>query len=408
MIYFDTTTEVLTGVIIIGGSLIFDDNQDVHLRAQYIIIIDGGKLQIGTEAQPFTHNAAITMYGQVRSIELPIFGAKVIGVRNGTIDIHGRPVGVTWSRLAQTASANNNQIKLQDEVSWPVGSAVVISTTGNLESQGETETAMIQSIDSDKKTITLTQALKFTHLGVSRTVGSGSNTVTVEIRAEVGLLTRNVVISGSVDSSWETVRSANACPTGFNPGEFATQTCFQGRYGAEIGTDGFGATLMASPAMSAFNQESTILRLSNVEFHHMGQAFRLGHYAIHFHMQGDSPSSYVKECAIYKSFNRAINIHATNYITITRNVIYDIAGGAFFLEDGVEIGNKFTYNLAVFVRTSSSLLNEDATPAAFWITNANNTYMHNTAAGCTHFGYWYRLLDRSDGPSYNPNYCKEK
>ena len=38
-----------------------------------------------------------------------------------------------------------------------------------------------------------------------------------------------------------------------------------------------------------------------------------------------------------------------------------------FLEDGVEQGNTLRGNLAVFVRTSSSLLNEDVTPAAFWV-----------------------------------------
>ncbi len=89
-------------------------------------------------------------------------------------------------------------------------------------------------------------------------------------------------------------------------------------------------------------------------------------------------------------------------------MIYDIRGGAYFLEDGVEIGNKFRYNLAIYVRTSSSLLNEDVTPAAFWATNPNNTYEHNAVAGSTHFGWWYRILDRSDGPSYNPNYCPKK
>ena len=31
-------------------------------------------------------------------------------------------------------------------------------------------------------------------------------------------------------------------------------------------------------------------------------------------MNGDLPSSYVKECAIHESFNRATNIHATNYM----------------------------------------------------------------------------------------------
>ena len=82
-IYLDTTTPILAGVIIEGGSLIFDDNQDVFLNAQYIIIVDGGRLQIGSEQQPFTHKAVITMYGSARSTELPIFGAKVLGLRNG-------------------------------------------------------------------------------------------------------------------------------------------------------------------------------------------------------------------------------------------------------------------------------------------------------------------------------------
>ena len=59
-------------------------------------------------------------------------------------------------------------------------------------------------------------------------------------------------------------------------------------------------------------------------------------------------------------------MHASNYVRIERNVIYDIMGGAYFLEDGVEIGNVFKYNLAVFVKSSSSLLNEDVTPGKFF------------------------------------------
>ena len=140
-------------------------------------------------------------------------------------------------------------------------------------------------------------------------------------------------------------------------------TCFLGRYGDEIGSDEFGATIMINSAVpNKFENENVIARISNIELFHVGQAFRLGRYAIHFHMIGDSPSSYVKECAMYESFNRAVNIHATNYVSVEKNVIYNIMGGAFFLEDGIEIGNNFRYNLAVFVKSSSSLLNEDVTP----------------------------------------------
>jgi hypothetical protein len=84
IIYFDAaTTPQLKGIIIEGGSLIFDDNQDVSLNVEYLIIVNGGLLQIGTKDNPFQHKAVITMFGSCRSIELPIFGSKVIGVRNG-------------------------------------------------------------------------------------------------------------------------------------------------------------------------------------------------------------------------------------------------------------------------------------------------------------------------------------
>jgi hypothetical protein len=147
-------------------------------------------------------------------------------------------------------------------------------------------------------------------------------------------------------------------------------TCFLGRYGEEIGSDEFGATIMINNDVpNQIGKESVITRISNVELFHVGQPFRLGRYPIHFHLNGDSPSSYVKECAIYESFNRAINIHASNYITVERNVVYNIMGGAFFLEDGVEIGNTFQYNLAVFVKTTPSLMNEDITPGMLIIRN---------------------------------------
>ena len=40
-----------------------------------------------------------------------------------------------------------------------------------------------------------------------------------EYRAEVGLLTRNVVVKGSEAASWQ--RDIEACADGFNPGKHA-------------------------------------------------------------------------------------------------------------------------------------------------------------------------------------------
>ncbi|KAH3704518.1 hypothetical protein DPMN_079574 [Dreissena polymorpha] len=53
------------------------------------MITDGGLLQVGTEEEPFQHKGIITLHGHHRSKELPIYGTKVIAVRNGTLDLHG-------------------------------------------------------------------------------------------------------------------------------------------------------------------------------------------------------------------------------------------------------------------------------------------------------------------------------
>lgn len=142
---------------------------------------------------------------------------------------------------------------------------------------------------------------------------------------------------------------------------------------------------------------------------HAGQAFRLGRYPIHWHLMGDiNYKSYVRGCAIHQTFNRAVTIHNTHRLLVEHNVIYNIMGGAFFIEDGIETENILQYNLAVFVKQSTSLLNDDVTPAAYWVTNPNNIIRHNAAAGGTHFGFWYRMHDHPDGPSFDRNICQKR
>jgi hypothetical protein len=48
-------------LILIQGTLIFD-RKNLHLQAVYILV-KGGTLQIGTEAEPFEQQATITLYG---------------------------------------------------------------------------------------------------------------------------------------------------------------------------------------------------------------------------------------------------------------------------------------------------------------------------------------------------------
>lgn len=188
-------------------------------------------------------------------------------------------------------------------------------------------------------------------------------------------------------------------------GEFATQTCFQGRFGEEMGSDQFGAQIMIHSHEKTGSLSHA--RLEYVEVTHAGQAFRLGRYPIHFHLNGDTNGSYVRGCGIYNTFNRAINIHGSRNILVEHNVAYNVMGGAFFFEDGIETGSVVQYNLLVFVRESSSLQNDDVTPAAYWVTNPDNTIQHNRAVGGTHFGFWYRMHVHPDGPSFDNSICPQ-
>ncbi|CAO2602354.1 Pkhd1l1 [Lemmus lemmus] len=401
IILLDQSTPILKMLLIQGGTLIFDE-ADIELQAENILITDGGVLQIGTEASPFQHKAVITLHGHLRSPELPVYGAKTLAVREGTLDLHGLPVPVVWTRLAHTANAGEWTLIVQEAVTWKAGESIVIASTGHRHSQGENEKRTIASVSADGRHITLARPLNYTHLGITVTLPDGT---VFEARAEVGLLTRNILIRGSENVEWND--KIPSCPDGFDTGEFATQTCLQGKFGEEIGSDQFGGCIMLHAPLPGANMVTG--RIEYVEVFHAGQAFRLGRYPIHWHLLGDLQfKSYVRGCAIHQTYNRAVTIHNTHHLLVERNIIYDIKGGAFFIEDGIEHGNILQYNLAIFVQQSTSLLNDDVTPAAFWVTNPNNTIRHNVAAGGTHFGFWYRMNDHPDGPSYDRNICQKR
>ncbi len=141
------------------------------------------------------------------------------------------------------------------------------------------------------------------------------------------------------------------------------------------------------------------MRISNVEITNAGQAYRIGRHPLTFTANGNMMGSYFKHSVIHRSFNRAVNIHLTDTLLFEANVLHDIKGGGFVLQDGRETGNEFRYNLAVFVRSSSSSYNQDLTPAAFMLANPANTLLHNSAVGCSHYGFWYRTLDAPEDPA---------
>ena len=249
----DVDTEVLSFLLIKGGTFMFD-RKDIHLQSEFILITEGGRFEIGTEAEPFDQNALVTIHGHVRATELPVYGTKSIGLRTGYLGLHGKHILHTWTHLATTVDAGSSQIELMLAVpGWKTGDEIVIASTSK--SIRENEVVQITSILSDMKTLGIKPALKYKHVSISQTI-SGR---VIETRGEVGLLTRNVKIQGSTHDEWNGV--IEACEAEFDPDQFATQTCFEGRFGQERESDEFGVQIMIHS-----NKKSQVLLLTSIRF----------------------------------------------------------------------------------------------------------------------------------------------
>jgi cell migration-inducing and hyaluronan-binding protein len=139
----------------------------------------------------------------------------------------------------------------------------------------------------------------------------------------------------------------------------------------------------------------------------MGQAGELARYPFHWHLAGNRSGSYLRGAAIHHSFNRCVTVHGTNNTYVEDNVAYDTFGHCYFLEDGAEQGNVFDRNLGLVTRRPEqpdALLPTDTSfpgPATFWITNPNNTFTTNVAAGSRGAGFWFALPEHPTGPSAN-------
>jgi len=171
--------------------------------------------------------------------------------------------------------------------------------------------------------------------------------------------------------------------------------------------------------------------VDGVELNRMGQNLELARYPIHWHLVGDTgKGQYIKNAAIHDTFNRCVTVHGTNFLRVENNVTYNTVGHCFFMEDGIEHHNEFVHNLAIQTKCHTSkacvptnlaaagerpdyqnrqavrengqnatdvLLPSDNTVASYWITNPDNTYRDNVAAGSDANGFWMSLPEHPNG-----------
>ncbi len=322
----------------VEGTLRLDDTRDVDLTAGWIIV--HGRFEAGSESQPFTRRAVITLAGDPAD-EIMGMGARVFGVMGGTLELHGEKRS-GWTRLSATANAGATQITLERAMPWRAGDRIALASTDL--SPLQAEEAVITAVQGAQ--LTLQAPLRYAHWGVMQSYAGR----TLDERAEVGLLSRNIVVRG-------------------DSGSLVT---------------GIGGHLMV--------MQGGVARIEGVELTRMGQRKTLARYPMHWHLRGSVAGQYFRDNSVWKTFNRCVTVHGTDDAVVQGNVCYDNLGHAIFLEDGAESGNLIEGNLGLLTRrpaAADQLLPSDNTPATYWLTHPANTVRGNVAAGSQGFGFWY-------------------
>ena len=370
-IVLDVSPPALHGMNL-NGKLSFSNNNDVELTTEWILL--RGELFAGSERDPHTSNATITLTNNIPDENINGMGDRGILIVEGTLSLHGDRENA-WTKLAETAAAGSTRIEVLDASGWKVGDEIVLASTDFNPRQAETR--HISAIRGN--TITLDQPLEYMHFG--------EVTFGVDERGEVGVLTRNIKVQGSAD---------------------AEETYIGGHIMAMAGST---------------------MTVSGVELTRMGQHLTLARYPIHWHLNGDVRGQYIRNSTIHDTFNRCVTVHGTDNLRVENNVTYNTVGHCFFLEDGIETGNEFVRNLAIQTKChptmdcvpvnlapngeidaenrqglrqisfsgEHTLLPSDNTVASYWITNPDNSFIDNVAAGSDETGFWFSLPEHPNG-----------
>ena len=373
-VVLDVTPPALRSLTV-DGKLSFADDRDIGLETEWIYL-RGGELQIGTEARPYAHNASITLTDNVPNEDINTMGDRGIVMSAGTLNLHGNRTNA-WTKLARTANAGSTSIEVLNAAGWRQGDVIVLASTDFDPHQAEERTVTAVHGNS----LTLDKPLQYMHFG--------EITYGVDERGEVGLLSRNIRIQASDD---------------------AEQSYFGGHIMAMAGSK---------------------MYISGVELSRMGQNMHLARYPIHWHILGEGQGQYVENSAIHDTYSRCVTVHGTNNLRVENNVTYNTVGHCFFLEDAVETGNQFVRNLGIltkchpdgdpcvptnlgpfmtadgknFVLTGQDapdiLIPSDNNVSTFWITNPDNVYRDNVAAGSEQIGFWFALPEHPTGAHLN-------
>lgn len=440
-IFIDENTPDLGGIFIEGTLGFLENSGNLELNAAYILVT--GDLLVGCRTPnglvtEFSSKATITLIEPERygaditwpdhgvtwgALDIdPILGGTpnyqgikdacldrgLVVTRAGRLMIYGKDKGVSWTQLDATASVTDTQITLIDDPTggWKDGDTVVIASTdfeypdpahlsGRFDGYQQGEVKVLSGHPAGI-TVSLASALAFEHYGEDIAPPASSPTMhSIPVRAEVGLLSRNVVIQGE-----ESAVSAFHLPVS--------------------GLRHFGHIMLMDDDPT--DTDVPFCEVQWTEIRNLGVEATIRRYPFHWHELGDAfeltDKPYLKNSSIHSSVNRFLSVHHTEYVTVENNVGYDCQGIGFYLEDVATVAYpdydrvrnvELRDNLGLKVnRVPDTVTNngiesfifeiDQLEPSVFWVINPENQVEGNHAGGAAGHGFY---LQPQKGEEYS-------
>ena len=378
----DLASDQALDCIEVDGLLRFDTRKDTRIKVGNLTVMDSGRLEVGTEANPVSPNVTAEIVIADRPIDRTIdpgqIGTGIEGL--GRITMHGSVKTPTFARLAEEPRAGAATLVIdQPAAGWKPGDRLVIPDTRQLRgsergSNYRPEDEKVSIVSTSANQITLAAPLRYDHKGARNADGK------LEFLPHVGNVSRNVV-----------VRSEN--PQGTRGHMiFMSRADVDLRY---VEVRDMGRTRMGVLDNSEVDAAGRLIRFGTNQ---------IGRYAIHFHHDfgpSATPANGYHFTLIGNAVDGApkwgITVHNTHYGLVRDNVVYNTHGAGIVTEDGTESFNVFDHNFALRSEGSGDFAPRSgyggAAPdpggegAGFWFRGPNNYIRNNVAANADAFGF---------------------
>jgi hypothetical protein len=362
-----------------GATLAFQANVNTLVIAANYLVLPGGTLEVGTQANPVAPNVTATIMTANQALNTATdpeqYGDSLIGL--GNVTIYGADK-TPFGQLAVEPRAGDTTLTFANRVTgWQPGDELFLPDTRQLNDAQrgskyvpQWETPTIASVSTDGLTVTLTSPLQFSHLGARDIHGN------LTFLPQVADETRNVVI-----------RSQNGL------GNRGTVMFLQ-----RANVDIHGAYFFSLG-------RTTINAFDDTTFNSSGQVTHIGtnqedRTPVNFlNLWGPTTAqadgyqyTFVDNVVDCKMMNNphiwGIEVNNSSYGLIQGNVVDNWAGAGIALVAGSEVGNEIEGNFVMRINGTGQRGATGLDGSGYWSRNPDNCWANNVATDINQGGIY--------------------